>query len=131
MRSAGFHIHVGYGNPSVETNILLGKACDLFLGLPAVLIEPKNERKAVGYGGAGNIRHQPHGGEYRTLSSYFSSNQKLIEWCFNQTKKAIDFVNEGKVSLIENRGDEIQNIINTEDKEGAEKLIKEFELELA
>lgn len=130
VRSAGFHIHIGYDNPTMETNILLGQACDLFLGIPAVLIEPANERKQVGYGHAGNMRHQPHGFEYRVLSSHFSSQQSLVEWCFNQAKKVVDFVNEGKSELLVGRGKEIQEIINTENKEKAKALVEEFELEL-
>lgn len=129
-RSAGFHIHVGYTEPNSESNIALAKAMDLFLGVPSVLIEPENERKTVGYGLASNFRHQKHGMEYRTLSSYFSSSKDLVEWCYNNTQKAIEFINNGCLSLIEDLGDSIQEIINNEDKQRAESLMKEFNLSL-
>ena len=129
-RSAGFHVHVGYEKPNSDSNIDLAKAMDIFLGVPSVLIEPENERKTVGYGLASNFRHQKHGMEYRTLSSYFSSSKELIEWCFNNTKKAIDFINNGYLSLIEDMGDSIQEIINHEDKHQAEQLVKDFKLDL-
>lgn len=131
LRSAGFHIHVGYENPDENTNKDIAKAMDLFLGLPAVLMEPKNERKAVGYGQAGNYRNQKHGMEYRSLSSHFAGNEKLVSWCFNNTQKAIKFVNEGKLGLIEHVGDTIQRIINTEDKDAAKHFVEQFEIELA
>lgn len=67
-RSTGFHIHCGYETPSAETNLLLGKACDLFLGVPSVIMEPENERKKVGYGTAGNIRFKPYG--KRKINTY-------------------------------------------------------------
>lgn len=67
-RGASFHIHVGYEEPSLEVNYMLGRAMDLFLGVPAVLLEPKNDRKLAGYGFAGNIRHQRHG--RKTKNSY-------------------------------------------------------------
>ncbi len=131
LRSAGFHIHVGYDEPSAETNQELARAMDLFLGVPSILIEPKNERKAVGYGLSGNYRHQKHGMEYRSLSSYFSSEQKLIEWCFRNTAKAVQFVNDDRVKEIADVGDLIQRIINKEDAGAAEHFCKEFAIELA
>jgi len=129
-RSAGFHIHCGYDSPSEETNNLFGRACDLFLGIPSIIMEPMNERKHVGYGLAGNIRNKPYGVEYRTLSSYFASSQQLTEWSFRNTLRAVNFINNGHSSLIENMGDEIQRIINQEDRKAAKAIVKEFNLEL-
>lgn len=130
LRSAGFHIHIGYNNPNHGTNMLFGKAMDLFVGLASVLLEPANERKAVGYGCAGNIRHQKHGCEYRSLSSYFASSQKLIEWCFDRTMDAINFINNGRIPEIMNLGSVIQDTINNENKEVAENLVKQFNIPL-
>lgn len=130
IRSTGFHVHVGYENPSEAENFDLAKAMDLHLGLPSVILEPANERKMVGYGLAGNFRHQRHGMEYRSLSGFFSSSRPLIEWCFEQAQAAIAFVNNGRVAEIINYGGEIQRIINTEDKDSAKHLIDRFGLKL-
>ena len=130
VRSAGFHIHIGYDKPNDETNRKLARAMDLFLGVPSILIEPKNERKAVGYGHSGNYRNQKHGMEYRSLSSHFASNEKLVKWCFANTEKAIKFVNSGNADLIDHMGNSIQEIINTEDKDRAAHFVKEFGIEL-
>ena len=71
IRSAGFHIHIGYGEPSIETNELLVRAMDLFVGVPSVLIEGPSAklRREFGYGKAGNYRNTAWGVEYRTLPS--------------------------------------------------------------
>lgn len=130
FRANGLHIHVGYDSPKATTNIKLAKAMDLFLGVPAVLIEPKNRRKRVGYGKAGNYRPQKHGVEYRTLSSYFSSNQGLLEWCYNNTIQAINFVNEGRSKEITFLGDIVQDTINKEVKKYAQSLISQFQIQL-
>lgn len=130
LRAAGFHLHFGYKDSEYETNLKIIKACDALLGVPAVLIEPEDERKKVGYGKAGNHRHAPYGVEYRSLSSYFASNDDLLRWCFNQGMKAIDFVNDGRIEEIAKRGDEIQWIINKNSKRRAEKFCKEFAIEL-
>lgn len=128
LRSAGMHIHVGYDNPDDDVNMQLARAMDLFLGVPSVIIEPANERKAVGYGRAGNFRNQRHGMEYRSLSSHFSSSPELIRWCYNNAMQAVKFVNEGRASEIEYFGDMIQNVINNEDKETAKNIIDRYKI---
>lgn len=130
LRGCGLHIHVGYNDPDYDINLNIIKAMDLFAGIPAVIMEPFDERKKVGYGKAGNHRQCRYGVEYRSLSSYFASSDELIKWCFNQTKNAIDFINEGRIKEITSLGDEIQAIINKNYKRRAEKFIKDFKLEL-
>lgn len=130
LRSAGFHIHVGYESPNSTTNVKLAKALDLFLGVPSVLLEPQNSRKKVGYGLAGNMRHQPHGVEYRTLSSFFAGHKKLIEWVYKNTHSAIDAINQGYFREIDRLGKIIQHIINNEDKEEARTLLKYWEIRM-
>jgi len=129
-RSAGTHLHIGYEEPNFKTNINIIRAMDLYLGIPSVLIEPKNKRKEVGYGLAGNMRQTRWGAEYRVLSSYFASNEKLIKWCFRNTEAAINFVNDEKSSIIENLGKEISHIINNNDVELAKKYVNDFNIEL-
>lgn len=128
LRSAGFHIHIGYDNPNAETNQALARAMDLFVGVPSILLEPENERRKVGYGCAGNYRDQKHGMEYRTTSSYFASEERLVNWCFENTQRAIEFVNNDMVDTIEELGEVIQIIINSEDKEAAQKVVDKFKI---
>ena len=131
-RAFGSHWHISYDNADEETNKNIVRALDLFLSVPAIIIEPKNERKSVGYGEAGNYRNGASysGLEYRSLSGFFSSEQRLIDWIFRNSNKAIDFVNSGDIKKIIPMGRMIQNTINKENKEEAEMLINEFKLEL-
>jgi len=130
LRSAGSHFHSGYDNPNEEINREAVRAMDLFIGVPSILIEPENERKKVGYGCAGNYRNKKYGFEYRSLSAYFTSEKRLVEWVFNNSKKAIQFVNDNNVKDIIDLGHVIQSCINNENKYTAELLVKEFNLEL-
>lgn len=93
LRTVGCHIHIGYSDPIAPINILIVKFCDLFLGVPSVLIEPKNERRQV-YGSAGSFRHCRYGVEVRTLSGYFLKNDELLRWVFNNTLLAIKEANK-------------------------------------
>lgn len=129
-RGAGFHLHFGYNQPDYDKNIMLIKAVDVFLGIPSVIIDQDPERRKVGYGKAGNHRHSPWGCEYRTLSSFMASTDELIKWSYNQALKAINFLNEGRIVEIAERGDEIQQIINEGDLKNAESFVNEFKLEL-
>lgn len=129
LRSAGFHIHVGYKNPFDEQNRAIAKAMDLFLGVPAVLKEPPSERKKLGYGLAGNFRNQKHGCEYRVLSSWFSSTPDLIRWCYNQTMQAIKRINERSLKGLNAWSEDIQRAINTENKTQCKTALFHFDVE--
>lgn len=127
-RGAGFHIHIGYKEPSEEKNIALVKALDIFLGVPSVILDTTGEdRKRLGYGQAGNFRNQDHGVEYRTLSSFMASTESLRKWCFDNTQLAIKFVNDGLVEkLSEYTGPNIQQTIDDSVREQALIIIKDF-----
>lgn len=127
LRSSGMHLHTSYDEPCIETTEKLVKAYDLFHGVPSVIIEPDNERRKL-YGKAGAFRIKEYGFEYRSLSGHFASSDKLIRWCFNNMKNAIDFVNAEKFDEIEAVGDQIQAAINTSDKVLAGNLIRQFEI---
>lgn len=130
LRSSGFHVHVGYDNFNIPVTEELVKAMDLYLGVPSVLIEPPNERRAL-YGKAGCFRPKDdYGMEYRTLSGYFSSTPELSGWVFDNTQKAIKFVNDDRVEEAEAAGELIQEAINTGNKVIAGNLIRQFEIEM-
>lgn len=75
LRCNGHHTHIGYDNPTLDINLELGKVLDLYLGIPSILIEPKNERKRVGYGCAGNIRLKTYGRENKNTYNYFRKKE--------------------------------------------------------
>lgn len=120
MRSAGGHVHV-------ETNqnpFQVVRAMDLYLGVPATLMDNGEMRKQL-YGKAGACRPKPYGVEYRTLSNFWIFQDKLIEWVWRNTERALD--NKVDVSALSER---ILRSINNNDKKEAEKLVHEFNLEV-
>jgi len=132
FRSAGFHVHVGYREPNKGINVLIARAMDLYLGLPAVLIEPNAEmRRNAGFGFPGNMRHQPHGVEYRTLSSFFARDERLIKWVYDNTMATIAFMNTGGARFLDGRsGRAICQTIAESDRKSAAALIKAYRVEM-
>jgi len=129
LRSSGFHVHVGFDDPNTEAVEACVKTMDLFLSVPSILIEPENERRKL-YGKAGAFRFKDYGFEHRVLSGYFASSEQLKNWVFSNTEAAINFVNAGRFEEVEAVGEQIQEAINSANKELAGNLIRQFEIEL-
>lgn len=131
LRTAGGHIHVGYDNPNPFVNTMLVKALDLHVGVPSVILEPTNERKTM-YGKAGSFRHKDYGVEWRSISNYYLQKKSLIEWVYQNTVDAINFVNNGGCNNFdEQEKEEIVSCINNNDVDLAEKLILKYGIKLA
>jgi len=130
LRSAGGHITLGYQEPNEFVNLMWVKAMDLFLSVPSVIQEPDSERKKL-YGKAGAFRHTPFGCEYRSLSNYFVDNKGLIDWVYDNTQAAIDFVNNGSTYLLDEEADVIIAAINDKDVNKAKYLIDKFQIKMA
>lgn len=118
LRSAGGHVHVG----TQEDPIQVIQAMDLFLGVPSTKLDNGTLRRQL-YGKAGCFRPKSYGCEYRTLSNFWIFSEQLIEWVFNQTNKAIDFVQQGHV-IDDKVGHLIQSCINDNDGEAYDILVK-------
>lgn len=129
LRSAGFHVTIGYEEPTISVSEELVKACDLYLSVPSVLMEPDNERKRL-YGKAGCFRMPKFGVEYRSLSGYYAANRELQGWVFENTLKAIQFVNDERMDEIESVAPQIIKAINENDKVLAGNIVRHFNLEL-
>ncbi len=130
LRSAGYHITLGYDDPNEFVNLMWVKAMDLFLNVPSVIQEPDNERKKL-YGKAGAFRHTPFGVEARSLSNYVLQNDGLIHWAFENTESAINFVNEGNTYLLDEEADVIISAINDKNIDKAKYLIDKFQIKVA
>jgi hypothetical protein len=126
-RYAGGHIHISYNKFTPEVTEDLVKAMDLFLGVPSVIMDSDENRKRV-YGKAGRFRFTEYGFEYRTLSNFWLVNEDLMEWAFNQTMLAIDYVNEE--NEIKQFAEKIQTCINTNNAEMAKDICKENNIKL-
>lgn len=122
LRSAGGHVHVG----TRENPIEVIRAMDLFLGVPSTVKDPGVLRRQL-YGKAGAFRQKDYGCEYRTLSNFWIFSPELIEWVYNQTEKAINFVEEGNV-IDEKTGILIQECINNSNGGAYEHLVQTYGL---
>lgn len=124
LRVCGGHIHVGYDNPNRLTSVELVKAMDLFLAVPAVLIDSDIRRRQL-YGKAGSYRYKKFGVEHRTLSNFWIQNELLIEWVFQNVHQAVEFVN---IDGIITNEEQIIECINTGDKDLAEEIVEDYSI---
>lgn len=124
IRSCGFHLHIGYKNPNINTSLSLIKYLDLYLGVPSVLIDQDRDRRSL-YGKAGCFRLCKYGCEYRTLSGALMDNTDNLEFVWNQLSKALTAcANESPLcdsSLVE-------IAINNSDIKVANKIIKQYKI---
>lgn len=89
LRSCGGHVHIGY---EFKDNLQKRRAiqlCDFFLGVPSTLIDEGELRKQL-YGKYGAMRFKPYGVEYRTLSNFWTLEDGLRKWVFDNTTKAME-----------------------------------------
>lgn len=124
LRSCGFHIHVGYEQNNIDTSLSMLRYIDAFVGIPSIIYDTDAERRKL-YGKAGCFRLQKYGFEYRTLSSYWIANPTRLQFIWNQVMWALHaFENSYPLPSAETT----QNVINNNDIETAQLLIKEYSL---
>lgn len=92
LRSCGGHIHIGFDGLDPHEVV---KACDLFHGVPSVLMDEGELRKQL-YGKAGSFRLTKYGVEYRTLSNYWIFEPHLVEWAYDNVDRALKAVAGGQ-----------------------------------
>ena len=131
LRSAGMHIHFSWPGFNFDDGVKLIAACDAFLALPMMFIEPENERRKL-YGKSSCVRLKSYtaeldGIEYRTLSNFGASSDELIDYLWGNIQKALEFVDSGKE--IEN-WDEIAHVIDTNDLEAGRKLMEQLSIKI-
>lgn len=122
LRSAGGHVHLACKEDPVE----LGRACDLFMGVPSIFYDPDKQRRLL-YGKPGTIRTKPYGVEYRTLSNFWIKNPTRTAMIFEQAQQAVSFVERGHI-VPKDDHEAIQSCINNTDIKTAKKLIKKFRI---
>lgn len=127
LRSCGGHVHVGFDKGHIESVSLI-RHMDLHLAVPAVLMDQGLLRKEL-YGKAGAFRDKQYGAEYRTLSNFWIFNDRLIEWVWDNTSRAVAAA-ESQLAISNEDEADIIKAINTNDVAIAQKLIKKFNLEV-
>lgn len=124
LRSAGFHIHIGYNNPNIDTSLALVRYLDVYLGVPSVIYDKDKRRRSL-YGKAGCFRLTDYGVEYRVLSSAMMKDVNTICFVWRQISAALNAYHEG-VPLPDFRI--VSEIINTSNVEAAESLINSYHI---
>ena len=129
LRTCGGHIHVGYKFTSQEEVIKFIKYCDLFLGVPSVLLDDGALRKEL-YGKAGAFRFKSYGCEYRTLSNFWVVDPAYTAWAWSATEMAMDAWQQNKIN-VELEGPAIVHAINKNNRNVAQELIDRYNLPMA
>lgn len=121
LRSCGGHIHVG-SDLAVADPVNTIRAMDLYLGVPSVVLDKGTLRRNL-YGKAGAFRFKPYGVEYRTLSNFWIFSDTLLQWAYQGTQRALDFIHSGK-ELPAEHGELIQQCINNNNIDAYNELNK-------
>lgn len=125
LRSAGGHIHVG-SDLAINNPVAVIRAMDLFLGVPSTQLDAGTLRRKL-YGKAGCFRAKSYGAEYRTLSNFWIFDDSLIQWAFEGTQRALEFVEKGNTIDVAD-GYRIQRCINTNNPDDFDFLKAKFAL---
>lgn len=123
LRSAGGHIHIECPNLPI---LQVVKAMDWFVGCQMLTFDSDEDRRKL-YGKAGAFRKKSYGVEYRTASNAWVADDEKIRWVWNQTEKALAFVESGKTFTKEQQK-LIQQCINNSDRAAFEQLKLELAL---
>lgn len=111
LRTSGFHIHIGYSNPDIETNRELVKLFEKHVTMALLPLDLDNHNRRSMYGKSGSYRNKPYGVECRSLGGYFIANNKTIGKVWDLTQIAINKFNEGERVTTE-EFKKIKQIIN-------------------
>jgi len=122
LRSAGGHVHIGTKEDPIEVI----RAMDLFVGCPSIKLDKGLLRRQL-YGKAGAFRPKRYGCEYRTLSNFWIFSKEKIQWVYDQTARAIDFVESGE-TIDPKHADIIQECINNSSEKAYEFLRENYRL---
>lgn len=138
LRSAGFHLHVGFDDME---NLVLDDddifnfifCCDLFLGLPSIFIDKDTQRRSL-YGSPSNFRYKKIKGthviEYRSLGGNLLYNNITIAYCWDQLQLAIDYFNNGNLDELIKDMEGIRDAIQNSDKKSGYNYINKYGIEL-
>lgn len=102
LRSAGGHIHIGWGSKlpvlepyHIEACSALAAEMDYYIGVPSLAWDKDVLRRTI-YGAAGAFRPKPYGMEYRSASNQWLQSEELIGFVYDNTLKAIQSVVGGE-----------------------------------
>ena len=126
LRTCGGHVHIGYQFKTKQDLITFIKYCDLYLGVPAKLMDHGKERMQL-YGKAGAFRWKSYGGEYRVLSNFWVFSPEYTGWVWDAMSTAMMAWQQEKVD-IDAEGPMILDAINENNMEMAQALVQRHNL---
>lgn len=91
LRTAGGHVHIGYGDMvpvDLKSQQCAGVLCDYYLSLLSVLLDSDTRRKEL-YGKASCIRFKEYGIEYRSLSNFWVADDTHRKTVYEQVEKVV------------------------------------------
>lgn len=88
LRTCGGHVHIGC-ELAINSPQRVVEAMDIYLGLPASIVDKDWAERAAMYGGFGKYRNKDYGLEYRSLSNFWLQSENLMEWVWDGTIKAL------------------------------------------
>jgi len=101
-RTGGFHLHIGYKNPSQKISREIVKLFEKNVTLPLLKEDIDEHNRREFYGKAGEYRIKPYGLECRSLGSAFLKDETTLRKVWNGVQKTItDFNNGERVSKQE------------------------------
>jgi hypothetical protein len=136
LRSAGFHIHIGfpanfYKNEYdyIQATEKIIKLMDLNLGVPSIIMDMDTERRQI-YGKPGDFRFRYVTKdvfvlEYRSLGGGLLGCKESIQYVFNQTCKVIDDFLQG-IEVPQKMEQEIQDCMLNNNLELARQILTEM-----
>jgi hypothetical protein len=134
LRSFGGHVHIGYVDNSDYKfllnemgKIITARMCDIFLGVPSVLLDNSNEaqQRRELYGKSGCYRPTSYGIEYRVLSNFWTKDELLIKLVYYLISDLLDHIKteQAKELLKQFSGNVIEDTINTSDCHMAKEIL--------
>lgn len=130
LRTAGGHVHIGFGHLCTVTKQeqeRVGMMCDYLLGLPSVLEDDDDLRREL-YGKAGAIRYKSYGVEYRTLSNYWVWDDETVRTIHRRAQMAFDERHRLEEFQAIVPQQEVQRVINTNSRAEASAMLKVLNL---
>lgn len=121
FRCAGGHVHM----ETKEDPVQMGRACDLFMAIPSLIMDKAGGDRRKFYGKPGAIRFKPYGLEYRVLSNFWVFKKKYIEWVWNTAHRAEEFVKTGNEIPAA-----VPDIILSNNQQLAHYMVKEYDLDV-
>jgi len=102
-RSSGFHVHIGYENPTQEFNDRLVLCFELMVTLPLLEADIDNHNRRLLYGKLGDSREKEYGVECRSLGGSLLRNDDLIKQVWDGVHNAIKLAEESEYTEEELR----------------------------